>query len=102
MHSNERYNTSNCSSRLAWILVVILGLLLIINYFGIPGIETPISAPGISWLSWLLSLACPLMMILMMVGCFRGHNHNSGDKGSQAGDSQFDCCGRPQSKQSAN
>lgn len=92
---------------LPWLLVAVMGGLLLFNYFDTPGtsgISTGISTSGYSWLSLLLVLACPLMMVFMMSGhgssCHRHSDENQEDHSAHAG--HKGCCSGQTAKKNLN
>lgn len=95
----ENHSQSNGSMRrkinlIPWLLVIIMGVLLISNYYdGTLTISN--SLKTIAWLPLLLSLVCPLMMLLMMFG-MRGHGCHQDNGSNQNVHGHGGCCGRPQ------
>lgn len=83
MHNHEQ--KAGNGSRLPWLLVIVLGALLVFQYFGTGTAANSSILNGFQWSS-LLFLLCPLMMVFMMFG----HNHSGGgeDESGSGG-----CCG---------
>lgn len=78
-------------SFIPWLLVAIMGVLLISNYFG--GTETVGSSlKGITWLPLLLTLACPLMMLFMMFGMHAHGSHQDNGSSQVAHSGHGGCC----------
>jgi amino acid transporter len=92
-HNRNYPSDTNESKRqtnwIPWLLVVILGGLVMFNYFGING-NNLLSAGGLNWLPVLLSLICPLMMLFMMFGM--GHAHHGGNQ-KNGSSGHGGCCG---------
>lgn len=93
-HSQNNCDTASKGRKLnfiPWLLVGIMGVLLLSNYFG--GTETVGSSlKGVTWLPLLLSLACPLMMLFMMFG-MHAHGSNQDNGSNQNVHSGHGCCG---------
>jgi amino acid transporter len=80
-----------------WLLVAIMGVLLMSNYFG--GTETIGSSLNrFNWLPLLLTLACPLMMVFMMFGHGHGSHQDNGSN-QNANSGHGGCCGGQANKE---
>lgn len=87
-HSNQADFKDNSQNRpktnwLPWLLTAGMAILLILNYSG-----TKVGLSG-RWLPSLLTLVCPLMMLIMMFGM--GH-HRTGSSHDQESAGHHSCC----------
>jgi len=96
-HSNNTHEESGKTNWVPWTLVVVMGALLALQYFGnsgAAGSTVPLSS-GFNWFSLLAGLICPLMMLFMMSGHSHGHNHSNGNdqENNPGGSGRGGCCG---------